>query len=98
LSSFGFLPAQWLLRSDALAAQFQFGWREALTFSPCCAAGGALAALLMAVAIRTKSFKEAQASATVVVLAVSLLPLVTACQPAARSPGTCGCRRWRRTR
>ena len=31
----------------------------------------------MAMAIRCKSFKEAQANATVVMLAVSLLPLVT---------------------
>jgi sodium transport system permease protein len=36
----------------------------------------ALAAVLMAIAIRCKTFKEAQASATIVVLAVSLLPLV----------------------
>ena len=38
---------------------------------------GALAALLMAIAIRCKSFKEAQANTTVVLLAVSMLPLVT---------------------
>ena len=38
---------------------------------------GALAAVLMAMAIRCKTFKEAQANATVVVLGVSLLPLVT---------------------
>ena len=37
-----------------------------------------LAALLMAVAIRCKTFKEAQANNTVVVLAVSLLPMLTA--------------------
>jgi len=33
--------------------------------------------VLMAIAIRCKSFKEAQANATVVILGVSLLPLVT---------------------
>ena len=38
---------------------------------------GALAALLMAIAIRCRSVKEAQANATVVVLLVSLLPLLT---------------------
>jgi len=38
---------------------------------------GALSAVLMAIAIRCKSFKEAQANATVVILGVSLLPLVT---------------------
>ena len=37
----------------------------------------ALSALLMAVAIRCRSFKEAQANATVILLAVSLLPLVS---------------------
>ena len=37
---------------------------------------GTLAAVLMAIAIRCKTFKEAQANATVVVLAASLLPLV----------------------
>ena len=35
---------------------------------------GALAALLMAIAIRCKTFKEAQANATVLVLAISMLP------------------------
>ena len=77
LSCFGFLPGQWVLRSDTLAAMFQYGPREALLFLvvllPLAAA---LSAVLMAVAIRSKTFKEAQASSTVVVLAVSLLPLV----------------------
>jgi sodium transport system permease protein len=36
----------------------------------------AVSALLMAVAIRCKTFKEAQASTTVVMLAASLLPLI----------------------
>ncbi len=78
LSCFSFLPAQWLLRSDTLQALFQFGLREALLFLvvllPLAAA---LSAVLMAVAIRCKTFKEAQANSTVVVLGVSLLPLVT---------------------
>ena len=77
LSSFSFLPGQWVLRSDTLAAMFQYGPREASLFIvillPLAAA---LAAVLMAVAIRCRTFKEAQASSTVVVLAVSLLPLV----------------------
>ncbi len=78
LSCFSFLPAQWLLRSDTLQALFQFGLREALLFLvvllPLAAA---LSAVLMAVAIRCKSFKEAQANSTVVILGVSLMPLVT---------------------
>jgi len=77
LSCFSFIPAQWLLRSDTLAALFQFGWREALWFVAIVAPfGAALSALLMAVAIRCRSVKEAQASSAVLMLAVSLLPLV----------------------
>jgi sodium transport system permease protein len=78
LSCLSFLPAQSLLRSETLAALFQFGVREAglflLLLAPLAAA---LAAVMMAIAIRCKSFKEAQANNTVVILGVSLLPLVT---------------------
>lgn len=78
LASFSFLPAQWLLRSETLAAMFQFGVREASLFVALLAPLAAmLSALLMAVAIRCKTFKEAQANNTVVILVVSLLPLVT---------------------
>jgi sodium transport system permease protein len=78
LSAFSFLPAQGLLRSESLAALFQYGPREAALFIVVLLPlAGALAALLMAIAIRCRSFKEAQASATVVVLAVSLLPMLT---------------------
>ena len=78
LSCLGFLPAQWLLRSDTLQAMFQFELPEALWFlGVLLPFAAALSAVLMAVAIRCKSFKEAQAASTGVVLAVSLLPLVT---------------------
>lgn len=78
LSCLSFLPAQWLLKSETLAAMFRFGGPEALRFlALLLPLAGALAALLMAVAIRCKSFKEAQANATVVVLGVSMMPLVT---------------------
>jgi len=78
LSCFSFLPAQWLLRSETLAAMFQFGLPEVAGFLVLLLPlAGALSALLMAIAIRCKSFKEAQANATVVVLGVSLLPLLT---------------------
>ena len=78
LSCFSFLPAQWLLRSETLAAMFQFGLREALLFlALLLPLAAALSALLMAVAIRCKSFKEAQANSTVVILVISLLPLLT---------------------
>jgi sodium transport system permease protein len=78
LSAASFLPGQWLLRNDSLAALFRYGAYEAGAFVvlllPLAAA---VAAVLMAVAIRCRSFKEAQASSTVVVLAVSLAPLVS---------------------
>ncbi len=78
LSCLSFLPGQWLLRSEALAAMFRFGAPEALAFiALLLPLAGTLAALLMAIAIRCKTFKEAQASATLLVLVVSLLPLVT---------------------
>ncbi|MCZ8176333.1 MAG: ABC transporter permease subunit [Burkholderiaceae bacterium] len=78
LSCLSFLPGQWLLRSEALAAMFRFGPMEAAAFiALLLPLAGALAALLMAIAIRSKSFKEAQASTTIVLMAVSLLPLVT---------------------
>ncbi len=77
LSCASFLPGQWLLRNETMAALFRFGIGEALRFLvlllPLAAA---LSALLMAIAIGCRSFKEAQASATGVVLAVSLLPLL----------------------
>jgi len=87
LSCLSFLPAQWLLRSDTLQAMFQFGWHEALMFlAVLLPFAAALSAVLMAVAIRCKTFKEAQASSTVVVLAVSLLPLVTTFNQSGEAP------------
>lgn len=78
LSCLSFLPGQWLLRSEVLAAMFRYGIKEALAcIGLLLPLAGALAAVLMAVAIRCRSFKEAQANATVVVLGVSMLPLVT---------------------
>lgn len=78
LSCLSFLPGQWLLQSELLAALFQFGLPEALWFiGLLLPLAGALAAVLMAVAIRCKTFKEAQANSTVVLLVVSMLPLVT---------------------
>ena len=78
LSCFSFLPGQWLLRSDTLAALFRYGPREAALFvAVLLPFAAALSAVLMAVAIRCKSFKEAQASAAVVILAVSMLPLAS---------------------
>jgi sodium transport system permease protein len=67
-----------VLRSDTLQAMFQYGPREAALFIVLLLPlAFALSAVLMAVAIRSRTFKEAQASSTIVVLAVSLLPLVS---------------------
>jgi sodium transport system permease protein len=87
LSCFSFIPAQWLLRSDTLQAMFQYGWREALAFLALLLPfAAAMSALLMAIAIGCKSFKEAQASSTVVLAAVSLLPLVSVFDQRGESP------------
>ncbi|WP_457417800.1 ABC transporter permease [Roseateles sp. P5_E7] len=82
LSSLSFVPAQWLLRSDSLQAMFQFGMPEVLAFwllQIPLAAG--LSAMLMALAIRSKTFKEAQAGSTLIVTAISLAPMVTLLNP-----------------
>jgi len=87
LSSLSFIPAQWLLRSETLQAMFQYGWREALLFlAVLLPFAAALSALLMAVAIRCKTFKEAQASSTVVILGISMLPLVAVFNQSGESP------------
>ncbi|MCE2656855.1 MAG: ABC transporter permease subunit [Rubrivivax sp.] len=76
LSCLSFIPAQWLVKSESVSAMFQYGLGEAGRFlTILLPLAGALAALLMAVAIRCKSFKEAQANAAVVLFAVSLTPL-----------------------
>jgi sodium transport system permease protein len=78
LSSLSFLPGQWLLRNENLAALFQYGPAEAATFlALLLPLAGALSAVLMAVAMGCKTFKEAQAKATVVLLGFSLLPMVS---------------------
>lgn len=77
LSCLSFLPGQWLLRSESLAAMFHFGTREAALFlALLLPLAAALSALLMAVAQRSRSVKEAQASTAAVLLLVSLLPLM----------------------
>jgi sodium transport system permease protein len=87
LSCFSFLPGQWLLRSDTLAAMFQYGPREAGLFLVVLLPfAAAVSALLMAVAIRCKTFKEAQASTTVVMLGASLLPLINVFSLGGESP------------
>ena len=87
LSCLSFLPGQWVLRSETLAAMFRFGFAEATAFvALLLPLASALAALLMAIAIRCKSFKEAQANATVVMLTLSMLPLVSIFNQEGTSP------------
>lgn len=81
-SVLSFFPAQWFLKSEMLAAMFQFGPQEGIRFLALLVPfAAALAAALMAVAIRCKNFKEAQASATFLILGVNMLPLVTLFDP-----------------
>ena len=82
LSSLSFVPAQWLLKSDSLQAMFQFGLGEVAAFwllQIPLAAG--LSAMLMALAIRSKTFKEAQAGSTLIVTVISLMPMVSLLNP-----------------
>lgn len=82
LASLSFVPAQWLLKSDSLQAMFQFGAAEVVAFLLLqlpLAAG--LGAVLMAFAIRSKTFKEAQAGSTLVVTVVGMAPLVSLLNP-----------------
>lgn len=82
LSSLSFVPAQWLLKSDSLQAMFQFGLGEVAAFwllQIPLAAG--LSAILMALAIRSKTFKEAQAGSTLIVTVISLMPMVSLLNP-----------------
>jgi len=77
-----FVPAQWLLKSDSLQAMFQFGLGEVAAFwllQIPLAAG--LSAMLMALAIRSKTFKEAQAGSTLIVTVISLMPMVSLLNP-----------------
>ena len=87
LSCLSFLPGQWLLRSETLAAMFRFGAREGVVFlTLLLPLAAALSALLMALAIRSRSVKEAQAGAAALVLGVSLLPLLSLFDQAGEAP------------
>jgi sodium transport system permease protein len=82
ISSLSFIPAQWFLKSDSLQAMFQFGAPEVLAFLLLLvplAAG--LGAVLMALAIRSRTFKEAQAGSGLVITLVGLAPMVSMLNP-----------------
>jgi sodium transport system permease protein len=87
LSCMSFLPAQTLLRSESLAALFRFGWVEAAWFIGLLAPlAAALSALMMAIAIRCKTFKEAQANTVVLTLAVTMSPVMNMFNQEGESP------------
>ncbi len=78
LSCLSFLPTQSLLRSESLAALFRFGWREAAWFIGLLAPlAGLVAALMMAVAIRCKTVKEAQANMVILTMLFTLTPMLS---------------------
>jgi sodium transport system permease protein len=78
ISVLSFYPSRLLLKNESLSAMFQFGLAEGLAFLVALIPFAAsLSAGLMAVAIRGKTFKEAQAMATFVILGVNLTPLVS---------------------
>lgn len=78
LSTLSFLPGRWLLRSESLSAAFSYGLPQAVAFlAILLPLACALAAALMAVAIRCDTVKQAQASSAVVVMGMSLMPLVS---------------------
>ena len=84
LTSLSFIPAQLLIRSDALQALFRFDLADAVHFGLICLPfAGAVSALLMATSVRGKSIKEAQAGNSLVLLVFMLLPLVSLLNDAA---------------
>lgn len=87
LSVLSFFPSQWLIRNEALRAEFQFGYAEAggflMILLPLAAS---LAAIQIAVALNCKSFKEAQVRNQLLSLAISMVPLLLAFNQG-REPG-----------
>jgi sodium transport system permease protein len=73
LSCASFIPSQHLLRSESLAALFRFGWGEAAWFVALLVPlAAAVAALMMAIAIRCRTIKEAQATNAIMVTLITL--------------------------
>ena len=87
LSVLSFFPSQWLIRNEALRAEFQFGFAEASGFLmillPLAAS---LSAIQIAVALNCKSFKEAQVRNQLLSLTISMVPLLLAFNQG-REPG-----------
>lgn len=78
LSCLSFLPAQAVFQSEALRSFIQFGPLQALMFvMVLLPLAACVSALLMWVAIRSRSVKEAQASASIVVMLFTTLPMLS---------------------
>ncbi len=77
LTVLSFFPSQWLIRNEALRAEFQFGLHDALRFLlvllPLAAS---LSALQVAIALTCKSFKEAQVRNQILSMAVPMAPML----------------------
>lgn len=77
LSCLGFLLGRWGLNHQGMAEWFDYGpWEAAKLLWLLVPLASALAAWLMALAIRARSVKEAQAGCSLLVMLVSLLPLL----------------------
>ncbi len=77
LSVASFLPARWLIRSEALQAMFRFGPGEGVLFlTMLLPLAAAIAAILMLTAVFGHTYKEAQARSTFVLLGFQMAPLV----------------------
>lgn len=87
LANLSFVPAQWWLQNETLQAMFRFGTNELLMFMllqiPLAAA---MSALLMALAIRSKTYKEAQAGSGLIITLVGLAPMVSLLNPSGEAP------------
>lgn len=72
-----FFPSQWLIRNEALRAEFQFGLLDAIRFLLILLPLAALlSAIQVAIALTCNSFKEAQVRNQIFSMVVSMAPLL----------------------
>ncbi len=72
-----FLPAKWLIQSEALQAMFRFGvWEAGLFLLMLIPLAAAVSAVLMLTAIFGRTVKEAQSRATMALMAFQFAPLI----------------------
>ncbi|MDO9193487.1 MAG: ABC transporter permease [Undibacterium sp.] len=77
LTVLSFFPSQWLVRNDALRAEFQFSVADAQSFLlvllPLAAA---ISAVQVAISLTCKSFKEAQVRNQILSMIISMAPMM----------------------